>query len=300
MTTIYRELSAEQQAHFLAMKQRLVDKTELLNKTTDECIWVLSDDANDSLCSVYIESIVFFNASHNDNNAIFFLKDPSVPGGISYLTKPREQACASIFGLLENLRIRYNGMLTTVPDLYVKAIKKYYTKEPVIDLKKEFDDFKTDTPSLSIEKCDDTDRTEMTGPIYRHPCCSEGFDTYLTVTTGYGNTPPKDVLIGTWCVVREVYPDGTIITADGDRLAPAVKAYADTFKNEGTFDRQNLVYYVLAINSNRPSQQGFSSTRQNAPYGYHPHNNMFNQSNPYYDTIQRVQQHVSPCNSKTK
>ena len=103
MTTIYRELSAEQQAHFLAMKQRLVDKTELLNKTTDECIWVLSDDANDSLCSVYIESIVFINAPHNDNNAIFFLKDPSVPGGISYLTKPREQACASIFGLLENL-----------------------------------------------------------------------------------------------------------------------------------------------------------------------------------------------------
>ncbi|EPR1933173.1 hypothetical protein ACU385_005615, partial [Escherichia coli] len=120
----------------------------------------------------------------------------------------------------------------------------------------------------------------------------EGFDTYLTVTTGYGNTPPKDVLIGTWCVVREVYPDGTIITADGDRLAPAISTYAYTFKNEGTFDRQNLVYYVLAVNSNRPSQQGFSSTRQNAPYGYHPHNNMFNQSNPYYDTIQRVQQQV--------
>lgn len=300
MTTIYRELTTEQHAHFLAMKQRSVDKTELFNKPTEEYIWVLSNDANDSIHHVYIESIVFFDTSHADNNAIFFFKDASVPGGISYLTKPRDQACGSILGLLENLRIRYNGLLTTIPDLYVKAIKKYYTKEPTIDLKKEFDNFKTDTSSLSTEQCSDTDRTEMTGPIYRHPCCSEGFDTYLTVTTGYGNTPPKDVLIGTWCVVREVYPDGTIITTDGDRLAPAVSAYADTFKNEGTFDRQNLVYYVLAVNSNRPSQQGFSPTRQNAPYGYHPHNNMFNQLNPYYDTIQRVQQHVSPYNSKAK
>lgn len=35
MTTIYHELTAEEHTHFLAMKQRSVDKTELFNKPTE-------------------------------------------------------------------------------------------------------------------------------------------------------------------------------------------------------------------------------------------------------------------------
>lgn len=291
MTAIYRELSAEQHEHYRWLKQRTVDKTELFNKSTEEYIWVLSNDANDSIHHVYIESIVFFNASHDDNNAIFFLKDPSVPGGISYLTKPRDQACASILGLFENLRIGYNGLLTTIPDLYIKAIKKYYTKEPTIDLKKEFDNFKPDTSvSHSIEKRNDAVETKTTEPIYRHPNCSGGFDTYLTIVAGYGTTPPNDVLIGTWRTVREIYPDGTIITTDGDKLAPALGAYADIFKTAGVYCYPTLIYHVLAVNSKNPSQKGQS------PTGYRD----FYNNNPYDDVIRRAQQCVGPYTQRAK
>ncbi|EIP0347648.1 hypothetical protein LRN42_000010 [Shigella sonnei] len=295
MTPIYHDLSAEQRAHFFSLKQHAVDKTEFFNKFNDDYTWGLTTDANNGVYSIPIESIILSELPDADNNAVFFLKDASVPGGISYYTRSRDQACASLWGLIENMRIKHNGRILPYPDLYMVAIKRCPYEKTVINLKKEFDDFKTDASLPSIEKC-----AETTGPLYRHPCCSEGFDTYLTVTTGYSDTAPDDVLIGTWCIVREVYPDGTIITADGDRLAPALSTYADAFKNEGTFNRQNLVYYVLAVNSNRPSQKGFSSAKQNAPYGFNPYNNMFNQYNPYYETIRQAQRYVGPYNPDAK
>ena len=277
MTTVYRKLTKKQRERYIQLKDRSIDITERLYETDNKYNWVLSADPYRGELAMPIEAIVFFGLPDDDNKAVIFSKKDGDDSPTSYWVLPHDVVATNLLGLLKNhFRIHPDKAVLEIPDIYIKAIKKCPYEKTV------------------------TDKAETTGPIYRHPQCSGGFDTYLTVTVGYSNKTPDDVLIGTWRIIREVYPDGTIITTDGDRLAPAVSAYADTFKNEGTFDHQNLVYYVLAVNSNRPSQKGFSPARQNALYGYHPYNNVLNQSNPYYDTIQRVQQHVSPYNSKAK
>ncbi|HCJ9336018.1 TPA: hypothetical protein NV901_002009 [Escherichia coli] len=130
-----------------------------------------------------------------------------------------------------------------------------------------------DLPTIYLEvvellsRRDTSEPVETNKPIYIHPECHTTYDRYLTITGGVAAPSPVD--IGEWRMIREIYPDGRIVTFCGRTCLPCdalnekvLSAYFSTLTNSRQF-------YALVVDSQKEFITGNAGSYSGYPHHFY-------------------------------
>ncbi|EFD5177294.1 hypothetical protein F0C55_06895 [Escherichia coli] len=159
---------------------------------------------------------------------------------------PADEVAEKLEGVLDNIRPRITkkrrdtGVLTGLPTIYLEV---YVNKD------------QTENDSIDAQ------------PIYVHPECHTTYDRYLTITGGVAAPSPVD--IGEWRMIREIYPDGRIVTFCGRTCLPCdalnekvLSSYFSTLTNSRQF-------YALVVDSQKESITGNAGSYSGYPHHFY-------------------------------
>ncbi|ECA2613836.1 hypothetical protein EJO52_23955 [Salmonella enterica subsp. enterica serovar Enteritidis] len=159
---------------------------------------------------------------------------------------PADEVAEKLEGVLDNIRPRITkkrrdtGVLTGLPTIYLEVyVSKHQTEN-------------------------DSTNTQ---PIYVHPECHTTYDRYLTITGGVAAPSPVD--IGEWRMIREIYPDGRIVTFCGRTCLPCdalnekvLSSYFSTLTNSRQF-------YALVVDSQKEFITGNAGSYSGYPHHFY-------------------------------
>lgn len=159
---------------------------------------------------------------------------------------PADAVAEKLEGVLDNIRPRIAkkrrdaGVLTGLPTIYLEV---YVSKD------------QTENDSIDAQ------------PIYVHPECHTTYDRYLTITGGVAAPSPVD--IGEWRMIREIYPDGRIVTFCGRTCLPCdalnekvLSSYFSTLTNSRQF-------YALVVDSQKEFITGNAGSYSGYPHHFY-------------------------------
>lgn len=162
-----------------------------------------------------------------------------------------------------------------LPAFVAECKLEYVFREirPRITKKRRSTGILTDLPTIYLEvvellsRRDTSEPVETNKPIYIHPECHTTYDRYLTITGGVAAPSPVD--IGEWRMIREIYPDGRIVTFCGRTCLPCdalnekvLSSYFSTLTNSRQF-------YALVVDSQKESITGNAGSYSGYPHHFY-------------------------------
>ncbi len=253
MTDVYTKLDNEALAK-LQEEYQLPDQTKMFNDIVegDEGRrWIFSlvqNQVRHGYCNVktFKVSRVFY-APKNDVCFVYVNEDFSdTPDRLFVL--PAQEAQNELTYVLNEVRPRITrkrkeeGVLCDLPTIYLEVIEL-------------------------LGRRYSADEVEANKPIYVHPECHTTYDRYLTITGGV--TAPSSVDIGEWRMIREIYPDGRILTFCGRTCLPCdalnEKVLASYFS---TINKQQM-FYALVIDTQKETAERPSNSQYQYPHHFY-------------------------------
>ena len=178
-----------------------------------------------------------------DNKCRIFFRYPDDPEPQYYFVLPADEVAEKLESVLDNIcpritkKRRDTGVLTGLPTIFLEA---YASKDQV------------------------ENESTNTQPIYVHPECRTTYDRYLTIAGG--TSAPSPVGIGEWRTIREVYPDGRIVTLCGRTCRPCDALNEKLLASYFSMMDKHQLFYALVVDS----QKETTGRPNNSHYRY-PH-----------------------------
>lgn len=180
---------------------------------------------------------------NNNNDCRILFSHGDDPEPKYWYVLPADEVAEKLEGVLDSIRPRITkkrrdtGVLTGLPTIYLEI---YSNKGQV-------ENAGTDTQ-----------------PIYVHPECCTTYDRYLTIAGG--TSIPSPVGIGEWRTIREVYPDGSIVTLCGRTCRPCDALNEKLLTSYFSLMGKHQLFYALVVDS----QKETTGRPNNSQYHY-PH-----------------------------
>ncbi|EDQ3175873.1 hypothetical protein ZP71_001102 [Salmonella enterica subsp. enterica] len=256
MTDIYQKLGAIGHANMIAKWNAPIRANFFLAGTSleDHSSWSFTLTKTEGPEGFYIAErhtvhVIIFppedkEFNKNDCRILFSHGDDPEPT-YGYIF-PADAVAEKLEGVLDNIRPRIAkkrrdaGVLTGLPTIYLEV---YVSKD------------QTENDSIDAQ------------PIYVHPECHTTYDRYLTITGGVAAPSPVD--IGEWRMIREIYPDGRIVTFCGRTCLPCdalnekvLSSYFSTLTNSRQF-------YALVVDSQKEFITGNAGSYSGYPHHFY-------------------------------
>lgn len=256
MTDIYQKLGAIGHANMIAKWNAPIRANFFLAGTSleDHSSWSFTLTKTEGPEGFYIAErhtvhVIIFppedkEFNKNDCRILFSHGDDPEPA-YGYIF-PADAVAEKLEGVLDNIRPRIAkkrrdaGVLTGLPTIYLEV---YVSKD------------QTENDSIDAQ------------PIYVHPECHTTYDRYLTITGGVAAPSPVD--IGEWRMIREIYPDGRIVTFCGRTCLPCdalnekvLSSYFSTLTNSRQF-------YALVVDSQKEFITGNAGSYSGYPHHFY-------------------------------
>lgn len=159
---------------------------------------------------------------------------------------PADEVAEKLEGVLDNIRPRITkkrrdtGVLIGLPTIYLEVyVSKHQTEN-------------------------DSTNTQ---PIYIHPECRTTYDRYLTITGGTSTPSPVD--IGEWRMIREIYPDGRIVTFCGRTCLPCDALNEKVLSSYFSMLSNLRQFYALVIDSRKETASCVMGSYSGYPHHFY-------------------------------
>lgn len=130
-----------------------------------------------------------------------------------------------------------------------------------------------DLPTIYLEvvellsRRDTSEPVENNKPIYIHPECHTTYDRYLTITGG--TSAPSPVDIGEWRMIREIYPDGRIVTFCGRTCLPCDALNEKVLSSYFSMLSNLRQFYALVIDSRKETASCVMGSYSGYPHHFY-------------------------------
>ena len=130
-----------------------------------------------------------------------------------------------------------------------------------------------DLPTIYLEvvellnRRDTSEPVETNKPIYIHPECRTTYDRYLTIAGG--TSAPSPVGIGEWRTIREVYPDGRIVTLCGRTCRPCDALNEKLLASYFSMMDKHQLFYALVVDSQKETTVKPNNSHYRYPHHFY-------------------------------
>ncbi|EDH9938773.1 hypothetical protein CC614_09100 [Salmonella enterica subsp. enterica serovar Newport] len=157
-----------------------------------------------------------------------------------------DEVAEKLESVLDNIRPRITkkrrdtGVLTGLPTIYLEIyVSKHQTENDSTNTK----------------------------PIYVHPECCTTYDRYLTIAGG--TSAPSPVGIGEWRTIREVYPDGSIVTLCGRTCRPCDALNEKLLASYFSLMGKHQLFYALVVDSQKETTGRLNNSHYHYPHHFY-------------------------------
>lgn len=251
MTDVYTKLDNEALAK-LQEEYQLPDQTKMFNDIIEQdegrrWIFSLVQDQTRHRTTETFKVSRFFYKPKDDVCYVYVNEDLSdKPDRLFVL--PAQEALNELACVINEVRPRITkkrkeeGVLCDLPTIYLEVIEllgRRYAPEEV----------------------------EANKPIYVHPECHTTYDRYLTITGGV--SAPSPVGIGEWRTIREVYPDGRIVTLCGRTCRPCDALNEKLLASYFSMMDKHQLFYALVVDSQKETTVKPNNSHYRYPHHFY-------------------------------